>query len=63
MRLLSSLHSLYSAVFNRSRIGDELEEELRSHIQHRADDFDGLVAIRMEFVGLDKGNDPSSANG
>ena len=47
MKLLSYLRSVAAKFFHRSRIEDEIEEELRSHIQHRADD--------LERTGLDRG--------
>jgi predicted permease len=48
MSLSGSLRSLYAAVFHRSRIDAEMEEELRSHIQHRADDLEGSGLSRVE---------------
>ena len=46
MILLSWYRSVATRLFHRSRIDDEMEEELRSHIQHRADD--------LEASGLDR---------
>jgi hypothetical protein len=40
MKLLSTLRSLISAVFHRTGVENDMEEELRSHIQHRADDLE-----------------------
>jgi predicted permease len=62
MRLLDSIRFRIAAVFERSRIHDELEEELRSHIQNRADDLErsGLGRAeaerraRIEFGGREK---------
>jgi len=46
MQLLSYLRSVAAKFFRRSQLEDEMEEELRSHIQHRADD--------LERSGLDR---------
>src|SRR5215470_2304663 len=62
MKLLASLRSLASALLHRSRIDKEMDEELRSHIQHRADDLQrsGLPRpeaerrARVEFGGLER---------
>jgi hypothetical protein len=59
MKLLDSLRFRIAALFQRSQIDAEMEEELRSHIQHRADDLErsGLVRpqaerrARIEFGG------------
>ncbi len=59
MRLLTWFRAVVDALFHRSQIEDEMEEELRSHIQHRADDLEqsGLNAAeaerraRIEFGG------------
>jgi predicted permease len=40
MRLLAYFRSVAARFFHRSQIEDEVEEELRSHIQHRADDLE-----------------------
>lgn len=40
MKLLAFFHSFASTFLHRSQINDETEEELRSHIQHRADDLE-----------------------
>ena len=40
MRLLSFLRSLVASHFHRSTFDSDVEEELRSHIQHRADDLE-----------------------
>ena len=46
MKLLTDLRSLAAKFFHRSRIETDIEQELRSHIQHRADD--------LERSGLDR---------
>jgi predicted permease len=62
MRLLAWLRSLADEFFHRSEVEDELDEELRSHIQHRADDLErsGLPRAeaerraRIEFGGRER---------
>ena len=62
MRLLASLRSLVPTLFQRSRIDREIEDELGSHIQHRADDLErsGLPRVeaerraRIEFGGYQR---------
>ena len=62
MKLLDSLRVRIAALFRRSQIHAEMEEELRSHIQHRADDLErsGLKRAeaerraRIEFGGQEK---------
>jgi predicted permease len=62
MSLFASLRSLASTLFHRSRLEDELDEEIRSHIQRRADDLErsGLPRAeaerraRIEFGGFQK---------
>ena len=59
MNILASLKALLSNFFPGSRANDDLEEELRSHIQHRADDLersglsraDAERRARIEFGG------------
>jgi len=46
MRVLDSLRFRIATLFRGSEIDAEMEEELRSHIQHRADD--------LERSGLDR---------
>lgn len=46
MKLLACFRSLAARFLHRSQIEDDMEEELRSHIQHRADD--------LERSGLDR---------
>ncbi len=48
MSLLSYLRSVAAKVFRRSELADEIEEELRSHIQHRADDLERSGMARSE---------------
>ena len=40
MRLLDSLRFRIATLFQRSHMNAEIEEELRSHIQERADDLE-----------------------
>src|SRR5580704_14688965 len=62
MKLFAVPHYLASALFRRSRIDREMEDELRSHIQHRADDLEhsGLARAeaerraRIEFGGYER---------
>jgi hypothetical protein len=62
MKLLSYVRTLATTVFHRSKINAEMEEELRSHIEHRADDLErsGLLRAeaerraRIEFGGREK---------
>jgi predicted permease len=62
MRVVDWLRLRIAAVFQRSQVRAELEEELRSHIQHRADDLErsGLDRAqaerraRIEFGGREK---------
>ena len=62
MRFPASLRSFVSTFVHRSEINGEMEEELRSHIQHRADDLErsGLPRAeaerraRIEFGGYER---------
>ncbi len=62
MRVVASLRSVVSALFHRSRIDKEMEEELRAHIQDRANDLErsGVPRAeagrraRLEFGGYQK---------
>jgi predicted permease len=62
MKLLAYLRSLAARFFHRLRIEEDMEEELRSHIQHRADDLErsGLDhaeaerRARIEFGGQER---------
>ena len=62
MSLFSSLRSVVSALFHRSRIEKEIEEELHAHIQDRANDLErsGIPRAeaerraRLEFGGSEK---------
>ena len=59
MKLLAYLTGVGAKLFHRAQIDDAVEEELRSHIQHRADDLErsGLTRAaaerraRVEFGG------------
>src|ERR1700675_72967 len=59
MKLLDSLRFRIATLFHRSQMNAEMDEELRSHIQHRADDLElsGLPRAeaerraRIEFGG------------
>ena len=48
MQLLPYLRSLTARFFYRSQVEGEMEEELRSHIQHRADDLEHSGVNRAE---------------
>lgn len=48
MKLLAYFRALASTVLHRSRVIGDMEEELRSHIQHRADDLERAGASRAE---------------
>ena len=48
MKLLDLLRFRIATLFHRSRMNAELEEELRSHIQHRADDLERSGLARSE---------------
>ncbi|HEY6971208.1 MAG TPA: ABC transporter permease [Candidatus Angelobacter sp.] len=48
MKFLGYLRSLTANFFHRSRADHEMEEELRSHIQHRADDLERSGLNRSE---------------
>ncbi|HEX4038592.1 MAG TPA: ABC transporter permease [Acidobacteriaceae bacterium] len=48
MSLLTSLRSLTAKFFRSSATADDLDEELRSHIQHRADDLQRSGLSRAE---------------
>jgi putative ABC transport system permease protein len=62
MTLLASLRSVVSTLLHRSRVEVEMDEELRSHIQNRADDLErsGLPRAeaerraRVEFGGYQR---------
>ena len=62
MRLFDSLRSYASSLFRRSSFHHDMEEELRSHIQHRADDLersglnraDADRRARLEFGGYER---------
>jgi predicted permease len=48
MKLLASIRFQIATRFRRSQVNADIEEELRSHIQHRADDLERLGLIRAE---------------
>ena len=48
MKLLDSLRFRVATLFHRSRLNAEMEDELRSHIQHRADDLERSGVPRAE---------------
>jgi predicted permease len=62
MKLLSSIRFRITTLFQRSQLNAEMDDELRSHIQHRADDLQraGLAPAeaerraRVEFGGREK---------
>jgi hypothetical protein len=62
VKVIDSLRVRLTALFRQSRINAEMEEELRSHIQHRADDLErsGLDRAtaerraRIEFGGQER---------
>ena len=68
MKLLDSLRFRIATLFQRSKLNAEMEEELRSHIQHRADDIErsGVPRAeaerraRIEFGGLARYKEESS---
>jgi predicted permease len=48
MKLLDSLRFRIVTLFHRAKMNAEIEEELRSHIQHRADDLERSGVARAE---------------
>ncbi len=62
MKSLAYLRSVATRFFHRSQLDDDMDEELRSHIQYRADDLErtGLNRTeaerraRIEFGGRDR---------
>src|SRR5712671_3857758 len=48
MKLLDSLRFRIATLFHRSQMNAEIEDELRSHIQHRADDLERTGLSRAE---------------
>ena len=62
MKLLAYLRSIEARFFHRSQLADDMEEELRSHIELRADDLErsGLSRVdaerqaRIEFGGRER---------
>ncbi len=62
MKLISSIRSIVSAIFDRSQTEGNLDEELRAHLENRAEDLErsGLTPraaerqARIEFGGHEK---------
>src|SRR5271167_4898467 len=48
MKLLDSLRFRIAAFFQRSEMNAEMDDELRSHLQHRADDLEQSGLSRAE---------------
>src|SRR5579884_3928282 len=48
MKILAYLRSLAAKFFRRSQVEDDIEEELRAHIQHHADDLERSGLSRTE---------------
>ena len=48
MKFLDSLRFRIATLFQRSQMNDEMAEEIRSHIQHRADDLERSGVLRAE---------------
>lgn len=48
MKFLAYLRSLAAEFFRHSQLADELDEELRAHIQMRADDLERSGQSRAE---------------
>ncbi len=69
MRIIGALHARWSALVHRSAMRDELEEELLTHLQYRADDLErrGILRAeaerqaRIEFGGLEHYREESHA--
>ncbi|HEY7304643.1 MAG TPA: ABC transporter permease [Bryobacteraceae bacterium] len=51
MKTLAYIRSLAAKIFHRSHVEDDMEEELRSHIEHRTDDLErsGLDRAQAEW--------------
>ena len=48
MKFFGYLHFVATKIFNRAQIAEEMDEELLSHIQHRADDLERSGLTRQE---------------
>ena len=48
MKLFDSFRFRFAALFQRSQMNAEMEDELRSHLQHRADDLERSGLRRAE---------------
>jgi predicted permease len=67
MKFLAYFRSLSTKFFHRSEMAEDMDEELRSHIQHRADDLersglsrtDAERRARIEFGGQEKFSEES----
>ncbi len=64
MKFLTYLQSLMTKFFHRSQVRAEMEEELRSHIQHRADDLErsGLDRAEAERRARDRVRRPRASS-
>lgn len=69
MRLFDAIRTRWSSLVHRSAMKDELEEELRGHLRHRADDLErsGISRAeaerqaRIEFGGFERYREESHA--
>ncbi len=69
MRILDAMRARWSALVHHSAMRDELEEELRNHLRHRADDLErsGIAKAeaerqaRIEFGGFEHYREESHA--
>ena len=48
MKLLDSLRFRISTIFSRSQMNAQIDDEIHSHIQHRADDIEQHFRIGAE---------------
>jgi len=48
MKTLDSLRFRIAALFQRAQMNAEMDEEIRSHVQHRADDLERSGLARAE---------------
>ena len=48
MSLLTSFRSVFTALFDRGRVANETDEELRAHVENRADDLERSGMTRAE---------------
>jgi hypothetical protein len=54
MKFLDSLRFRIATLFRRSQMSSEMEDELRSHIQHRADDLERSGLFRAEAERVER---------